>query len=274
MKLATIRVGDSTVAVRVDGDKAVEITGYASISELLTNGSLEEAAAANGTEYDFASADIAPVVPDPSKIVCVGVNYRNHIKEMGREPAEFPTLFTKFKESLLGPNDDFPIPPESDAIDYEGELALIIGKKVRRAKGEEAKAAIAGFTVANDGTMRDWQYRTTQWFQGKGWENSTPLGPVMITPEELPADAHMVTRLEGQVMQDTPVDDLLFDTVALVEYISTMFTLNPGDIILTGTPGGVGHARKPPVYVQPGQTVTVTIDGIGELVNKAVPEIV
>lgn len=272
MKLATIRKTGGTAAVRVVGDRYVEIPGYASVSELLAAGALDQAAQAQGTEGDFTSADLAPVVPTPGKIVCVGVNYRNHIKEMGREPAEFPTLFTKFPEALLGAHDDFPLPPESTKVDYEGEMALVIGTTVRRAKGAEAEAAIAGFTCANDGTMRDWQYRTTQWFQGKGWEKSTPLGPVLITPDELPADARMVTRVNGDVRQDTPVDDLLFGTVALVEYVSTMFTLKPGDVILTGTPGGVGHARKPPVYIQPGDVITVTIDGIGELRNTAVAE--
>ena len=208
----------------------------------------------------------------PQKVVCVGLNYRNHILEMGRELPEYPTLFTKYPESLIGPRDDIQLPPESDAVDWEGELALVVGKTVRRATAEQAAEAIAGYSVLNDVTMRDWQYRTPMWFQGKAWENSTPIGPVFVTPDEIPAGATMTTRVDGEVVQSTPIDDLVFDSAALISYISTIFTLNPGDVIATGTPGGVGHARKPQRYLTAGQTLSTSIDGIGELVNLAVAE--
>ncbi|MFY9262212.1 MAG: fumarylacetoacetate hydrolase family protein [Actinomycetaceae bacterium] len=272
MKLATIRRGGSTCAVRVDGGKYTVIPGYDSVSDLLAHGSLDDAANATGEEGDFASADLAPVLPSPSKVICVGINYRSHIEEMGHQTPEYPALFVKFAESLIGANDDLEIPPETDRFDYEGELTVVIGKKIRRATAAEAEAAIAGYTVANDGSLRDWQYRSSQWIQGKVWEGTTPIGPVIVTPDEFPADARIVTTLDGEVMQDAPVNDLLFGPVALVQYISTMVTLNPGDIILTGTPGGVGQARQPSVYVTPGKTVTVAIDGIGMLNNKAVAE--
>ncbi|WP_127131182.1 fumarylacetoacetate hydrolase family protein [Georgenia sp. SYP-B2076] len=272
MKLATLRLSDGrTVAARVEGDSAVEL-GFADVGELLRAGGLEAAASATGETHDLATADLAPVVPAPGKIVCVGLNYRNHILEMGRELPEYPTLFAKYPEALIGPRDDIQLPPESDKVDWEGELAIVIGKTVRRASADEAEAAIAGFAVLNDVTMRDYQYRTTQWFQGKTWENTTPFGPVLVTPEEIPAGATMTTSLDGEELQRTPIDDLVFGTAALVEYISTIFTLNPGDVIATGTPGGVGHARKPARYLTPGQTLTTTIDGIGELVNVAVSE--
>ena len=272
MKLATLRLPEGrTVAARVDGDTAVEL-GFADVGELLRAGGLAAAATATGASHDLATADLAPVVPAPGKIVCVGLNYRNHILEMGRELPEYPTLFAKYPEALIGPRDDIQLAPESDKVDWEGELAVVIGKTVRRADADQAKAAIAGFAVLNDVTMRDYQYRTTQWFQGKTWENSTPFGPVLATPDEIPAGAQMVTSLDGEVLQSTPIDDLVFDTVALVQYISTIFTLNPGDVIATGTPGGVGHARKPARYLAAGQTLTTTIDGIGELVNVAVAE--
>lgn len=272
MRLTTLRTASGTVAARVDGDKAVELTGYTDVADLLRRGDLAAVAQAAGTEHDLTTADLAPVVTTPGKIVCVGLNYRNHILEMGRELPEHPTLFTKFPEALIGPRDEIQVPPESDKIDWEGELAVVVGRSVRRADAEQAEAAIAGYTIMNDITMRDYQYRSPQWFQGKAWESSTPLGPVLVTPDELPADAELVTRLDGEEMQRARIDDLVFDAVALVRYISTIFTLNPGDVIATGTPGGVGHARKPGRYISAGQTVSVAIDGIGDVVNVAVAE--
>jgi acylpyruvate hydrolase len=268
MKFTTLRLGDRTAAARVEGDSAIEIEGYADLGDLLRRGSLD--VEATGPRHDLATADLAPVVPSPGKIVCVGLNYRNHILEMGRELPEYPTLFAKYPEALIGPRDEIVLPPESDKVDWEGELAVVIGTKVRRASAEEAEAAIAGYAVLNDVTMRDYQYRTPQWFQGKTWEDTTPFGPVLVTPDEIPDDAVMVTRLDGEELQRTPINDLVFDPITLVQYISTIFTLQPGDVIATGTPGGVGHARKPARYLAEGQTLTTTIDGIGELSNVAV----
>ncbi len=271
MRLATIRLGDQTAAVRVEGTTAIE-TGFADVGALLRAGGLEAAATADGARHDVDTVDLAPVVPNPGKIVCVGLNYRNHILEMGRELPEHPTLFAKYPEALIGPRDEIQLPPESDQVDWEGELAVVIGKRVRRASAEEAKAAIAGYSVLNDVTMRDYQYRTLQWLQGKTWENTTPFGPVLVTEDEIPADAQLVTTLDGEEVQRTPIDDLVFDAAALVRYISTIVTLQPGDVIATGTPGGVGHARKPARYLAPGQNLTTSVDGIGELVNVAVQE--
>ena len=271
MRLATIRLGDQTAAVRVEGTTAIE-TGFADVGALLRAGGLEAAATADGARHDVDTVDLAPVVPNPGKIVCVGLNYRNHILEMGRELPEHPTLFAKYPEALIGPRDEIQLPPESDQVDWEGELAVVIGKRVRRASAEEAKAAIAGYSVLNDVTMRDYQSRTLQWLQGTTWENTTPFGPVLVTEDEIPADAQLVTTLDGEEVQRTPIDDLVFDAAALVRYISTIVTLQPGDVIATGTPGGVGHARKPARYLAPGQKLTTSVDGIGELVNVAVQE--
>jgi acylpyruvate hydrolase len=269
--LATIRLGGTTAAVRVDGGTAIE-TGFTDVGALLRAGGLAAAAAADGARHELAAADLAPVVPHPGKIVCVGLNYRNHILEMGRELPEFPTLFAKYPEALLGPRNEIQLPPESGMVDWEGELAVVVGTSVRRASAQQAQAAIAGYSVLNDVTMRDYQYRTAQWFQGKTWENSTPFGPVLVTPDELPAGARLVTSLDGEELQRTPLDDLVFGAAELVRYISTIVTLRPGDVIATGTPGGVGHARKPARYLAPGQTLTTRVDGIGELVNVAVEE--
>ena len=272
MKLATLRTATGTIAVRVDGTTATHLEGFRDVGEILSAGALDDVSGLSGYTEPFDEARLAPVIRGAQKVVCVGLNYRNHILEMGRELPEFPTLFTKYPESLIGPRDDIQLPPESDAVDWEGELALVVGKTVRRATLEQAREAIAGYSILNDVTMRDWQYRTPMWFQGKAWENSTPIGPVFVTPDEVPAGAVMTTRVDGAEVQSTPIDDLVFDSAALISYISTIFTLNPGDIIATGTPGGVGHARTPKMYLQPGQVLSTTIDGIGELRNSAVAE--
>lgn len=272
MRLATLRLAGRTALARVEGEWAVELAEFTDVGDMLRRGGLARAESLDGPRHDLAAADLAPPVAAPGKIVCVGLNYRNHILEMGRELPKHPTLFTKYPEALCGPRDDIQLPPESGKVDWEGELAVVIGQAVRRARGEQARAAIAGYTVLNDVSMRDWQYRSPQWFQGKSWEKSTPLGPVFVTPEELPQDAVMTTAVDGEEVQRTPIDDLVHDVPTLVEYISTIFTLRPGDIIATGTPGGVGHARRPARYLQPGQTLTTAIEGIGELVNRAVAE--
>ncbi len=212
-----------------------------------------------------------PVLPSPGKIVCVGLNYRSHILEMGRELPAHPTLFAKYIDALVGPYDDIELPPESDAMDWEAELAVVIGRSVRRADADAATAAIAGFTAINDVTMRDWQYRTPQWLQGKTFESTTPLGPVLVTPDDLPGGVRpalrLTCRVDGELVQCADTADLVFDPVDLVRYISTIVTLRPGDLIATGTPGGVGHARTPPLHLRNGQILETEIDGIGELRN-------
>ena len=288
MKLATIRVSGTTRAVKADGPVLTENTvlidlGATDLGEFLaTEGWQESAAAASAADpgavtYPASAADFAPLVPNPSKVVCVGLNYRNHIQEMGRDLPEYPTLFAKFSDTLLGANDDIVKPGETDNWDWEAELAIVIGKPVRRARGAEAAAAIAGFTVLNDLSARDWQFRTNEWLQGKIWDSSTPVGPYLVTPDELPGGTKPELKIElvvdGETMQDDNTSDLLFDPVALVEYISTIVRLNPGDLIATGTPGGVGNARKPPRYLVGGESVTARIEGLGETVNKVVKEV-
>lgn len=232
----------------------------------------EATAEAGGRTYPVEGAAFAAPVSQPSKVVCVGLNYRNHILEMGRELPAHPTLFAKFADSLTGPGDEIARPAESAEFDWEAELALVIGKPVRRAAGAEAEAAIAGFTVLNDVTCRDWQYRTQQWLQGKAWDSCTPFGPYLVTPDELPGGVRpaleITLELDGEVMQHDSTADLLFDPVALVEYVSTVVRLNPGDVIATGTPGGVGHARKPARYLDGGSLLVTRIEGIGELRNR------
>ena len=273
MKLATIRTPEGTRAVKLAGQGYVDL-GVADVGELLAVPAWQASAAtAEGRTYPVEGADLAPVVPNPGKILCVGLNYRNHILEMGRDLPEYPTLFAKFTEALIGPRDDIEIPPESDQVDWEAELVVVIGTQVRRASADQAEAAIAGFTVMNDVTMRDWQYRTKEWLQGKTFESTTPLGPVLVTPDELPGGVApslaLSTSVNGEVMQKADTSDLVFDPVALVRFLSTIVTLKPGDVIATGTPGGVGHARKPARYLADGDVLVTEIEGIGRLENVA-----
>lgn len=273
MKLATIRIADSTRAVKLEDGKHIDL-GFADLGELFANDNWAElAAAANGESYDVEGADFAPVVPNPSKVVCVGHNYSNHIKEMGRELPTYPTLFPKFADTLIGANDDILKPSETEAFDWEVELCIVVGKKVHKATGADAEAAIAGFTVMNDISVRDWQFRTIEWTQGKIWDKSTPVGPYVVTPDEVggvrPA-LQVQTIVDGNVMQNDNTGTLLFDPVFLIEYISTMITLRPGDIIATGTPAGVGHARDPKVYLLGGENVVTKIEGLGECNNQIV----
>ena len=278
MKLATLRTASGTQAVRVDGDRLIEI-GCPDVGALLAMPDWRQRAeSASGAAHDAAGADFAPLVLNPGKIVCVGLNYRHHILEMGREIPEYPTLFTKYPEALIGASDDIQLAPESDSVDWEAELAVVIGATVRRARGSSAEAAIAGFAVLNDVTMRDWQYRTMMWDQGKTWEATTPLGPYLVTPDELPGGVRPALDLSclvnDEMVQSANTGDLVFDPVALVEYISTILTLRPGDVIASGTPGGVGHARKPPRYLAPGDVLTTDISGLGIARNRAVAEAV
>ncbi|MFF4575329.1 fumarylacetoacetate hydrolase family protein [Streptomyces sp. NPDC001410] len=274
MKLATLRTPAGTRAVRLDGDTLVDL-GHADLGELFAQADWQSiAATATGPTYAVDGADLAPVVPQPSKVVCVGHNYTNHIKEMGRELPAYPTLFPKFADTLCGPGDDIVKPAETDALDWEVELVVVIGKPVRRATEQEAACAIAGFTVMNDVSVRDWQFRTIEWTQGKIWDSSTPVGPYVVTPDELPGGVRPALRVrtvvDGQVMQEDNTGTLLFDPVHLVRYVSTVVRLNPGDLIATGTPAGVGHARDPKVYLLGGETVVTEIEGLGACTNKVV----
>lgn len=273
MKLATVRTPAGTRAVRIEAGTATEI-GFSDVGALLAEpGWREVAAAADGPKHDFASADLAPVLPRPGKIFCVGLNYRTHILEMGRELPEYPTLFAKFPEALVGPADPICLDDASAAVDWEAELAVVVGAPVRRATTEDAEAAIAGFAVLNDVTMRDWQYRSVEWLQGKTFEGSTPFGPFLVTPDELPGgtrpELELACSVDGETVQSANTADLVFDPVALVAYISTILTLQPGDVIATGTPGGVGHARDPRRYLTDGAELVTEIEGLGRQRNTA-----
>ena len=272
MRLATIRTEYGTTAARLDGDVLVPLEA-ADVGELLAvggGGRPRQGAA----PVPAAGADFAPVVPRPGKIICVGLNYRAHILETGRELPEYPTLFAKFADTLTGARDDLVLPSVSEKVDWEVELGVIIGRPVYRASVDEAEAGIAGYTVVNDVSMRDWQRRTLQWLQGKMFERSTPTGPYLVTADEVGTAPDLEVRCEVDdvVMQQSRTSDLLFGAAEIVAYASQAVTLRPGDLIATGTPGGVGNARKPPVYLRPGNVLRTWIEGLGECVNRCVAE--
>jgi acylpyruvate hydrolase len=275
MRFATIRTADGTTAARLEGDVLVPLAAT-SVSDLLTQTSDLSAvpARADWVPAQAAEADFAPVVPRPSKIFCVGLNYRLHIAETGRGIPEYPTVFAKFAETLLGPRDDLVLPAVSERVDWEAELGVIIGRPVRNATASQAQEAIAGFTVTNDISMRDWQRRTLQWLQGKAFERSCPAGPYLVTPDEVDGarDLAIGTQVDGADMQRSSTSDLLFSPAEIIAYLSNVITLQPGDLILTGTPSGVGDARDPRIYLRPGNVVRTWIEGLGECLNTCVPE--
>lgn len=269
MKLATIRNGATTAAVRIDDDRAVEVPGAADLGELLGQPDwCQRAESASGTSHELAALDYATLVPRPDKIVCVGLNYRSHILEMRRELPEYPTLFAKYRSALIGAYDDVALDEVVAQLDWEAELAVIIGAPARHVSEAGAPGAIAGYSVLNDVTARDWQSRTLQWLQGKTFEGSTPLGPWMVTSDEFDGLAGEITcEVNGETMQKSDVGDLVFGPAALVAYVSSIITMLPGDVIASGTPGGVGAAKQPPRFLADGDVVTTRIQGIGECRN-------
>ena len=278
MRLVTVRTEGGTRAGLLHEDH-VELIPFADVRRLLEQPDWATIVEQNrGNEMALGDADFAPVVPDPKKIICLGLNYKAHIEEMGRELPSHPTLFAKYAVSLIGARDPIVLPPESVAVDWEVELAFVIGARARRVKAADAASVVAGFTVFNDVSMRDWQMRTLQFLQGKTFERSTPVGPAVVTLDEVPggieADLAISCEVDGEQMQKARTSDLLFPPAALVEYLSTIMTLEPGDIVATGTPNGVGAGRNPPVFLKPGQTVRTSIDGLGELLNPTIAETV
>lgn len=270
MRIATARLDGETVAVRVDGDDLYPL-GYRDVGGLLAHGDwVEEAKTAGAGATPLpAGTQLAPVVPNPEKIFCAGLNYREHAKEAGLAEPEHPVLFGKYARTLIGPNDPIVLPANSDKVDWEAELCVVLGAECRMISPEQASGSIAGFTVINDISMRDWQRRTSQMLQGKNFEASTPVGPHLVTLDELedPTALRITTTVDGEIVQDSSTADLIFSVNELIAYISQFITLVPGDLIATGTPSGVGGARKPPIYLEPGQTLRTAIGGIGELVN-------
>lgn len=219
---------------------------------------------------DLNTVRILPPVPKPPKILCVGLNYDDHLEESGLKKPVYPEIFARFATSLIAHSEPIRLPRESTALDYEAELAVVIGRGGRRINRDRALDHVAGYSLFNDATIRDFQLRTPQWTMGKNFDGTGAFGPWLVTPDALPPGAHglhIQGRLNGQVMQDSSIDKLIFSVPALIEMISVAISLEPGDVIITGTPGGVGAARKPPVYMQSGDVFEVEIEGMGVLSN-------
>ena len=219
---------------------------------------------------DLDAVRILPPVPRPPKILCVGLNYDDHLEESGLKKPVYPEIFARFATSLIAHSEPIRLPPESVALDYEAELAVVIGQGGRRISHDQALDHVAGYSLFNDATIRDFQLRTPQWTMGKNFDDTGAFGPWLVTPDAMPPGAHglhIQGRLNGQVMQDSSIDKLIFNVSTLIELISVAISLEPGDVIITGTPGGVGAARKPPVYMQPGDVFEVEIEAMGILRN-------
>lgn len=269
MRLATVEHEQSTSAARLDGDDYV-LLPFRDVGELLSHPRWRSAATADGDRIPASALTLGKLVPHPNKIICLGLNYASHIAEMGRPTPEFPTLFAKYDGALIGPNDDVVLPRVSDKIDWEAELGVVIGTAGRHVRPDDALDLVAGYTVVNDVTARDWQHRTREFLSGKTFEATTPVGPHLVTPDEVPEGASglkISCDVDGVEMQRSDTSDLLFSVRDTIAYISTIITLLPGDIIATGTPGGVGAGRDPQVFLSPGQLLGTKIEGIGELTN-------
>jgi acylpyruvate hydrolase len=269
VRFASCRHRDETFAAAVVDDVVIPLRGVGELgaetsSQLLADPPLDER-----RRMPLADVTLRPVVPAPSKVVCVGLNYLAHVGETGRDVPEYPVLFTKWAQSLTGPRDPIALPPESVQVDYEGELAVVIGTAGRRIAAADALDHVAGYAVANDVTMRDYQYKTHQWLQGKSWDACTPLGPWLVTPDEVGDVAMLDIALtrNGETLQSASLAQLMFDVPTLISRVSEFATLLPGDVILTGTPGGVGFRREPQVFLQPGDRVAVEVSRVGRVEN-------
>ena len=231
-------------------------------------------AMAAGSVTPLGEADLLSPVGRPPAVLAVGLNYRAHAAEGGREPPKVPIIFNKHHNCIVGPGDPIHLPAAApDMVDYEGELAVVIGRSARAVPASEAASYIAGYTIMNDVSVRDWQRRSPTMTMGKSWDTHGPCGPWMVTSDSLdPHACRLVTEVSGEVRQDANTDDLIFDCYAIVEHLSTAFTLDPGTIIATGTPAGVGAFTDPPSLLRDGDEVAITIEGIGTLTNPVIAE--
>ena len=273
MKFVTYLHDDKLGWGLLDDGEIVGLTHFApSLKAAVSKGNLAEApgAAANGKTVPLDEITWLPPIPDPARILCIGQNYAAHRDEMGGDRTAHPLIFTRYPSSVSGHNQALSKPAESDEYDYEGELAVIIGKPGRRVRPEQALDHIAGYSCFMDGSIRDFQVHTTQYIPGKNFDASGSCGPWMIPAGEMPdpnAGYRLMTHLNGAMVQSTTTDLMLFPVPVLIAYLSTFTTLEPGDIIATGTPGGVGYKREPQLYMFPGDRVEVEVEGVGTLSN-------
>lgn len=276
MRLATIHTNKGTRTAVFDNGQWV-VVPLRMREDILagwpgSKAAVERAAREPGAERVAEGvAKFLPPVPDPHKIVCLGLNYRDHAAESGSPIPKDPILFSKYATSLIGQGDTIILPPVSSEVDFEAELVFVVGKGGRNIKEADALAHVAGYTIGHDVSARDWQLKKDgkQWMVGKTFDTFAPVGPALVMADEMP-DPHLLgirLRLNGQTMQDSNTSQMIFSVPATLAYLSQVFTLEPGDLIFTGTPPGVGFARKPPVYLKGGDVVEIEIDGLGVLRN-------
>jgi 2-keto-4-pentenoate hydratase/2-oxohepta-3-ene-1,7-dioic acid hydratase in catechol pathway len=261
---------------RVEGNNIMELAaagGPQTLREAIAAGSLAELTA--GAAFALADIVLLPVIPDPAKIICVGLNYASHVKETGRDQKEYPAIFTRWADTLVAHDEPLVCPKISERFDYEGELAVIIGSGGHKISRDDAMDHIAGYSIFNDASVRDWQRHNIQFTPGKNFPATGAFGPAMVTPDSISdlSSQRVQTRLNGELLQDQPISDLIWDIAFLIEYISVFTPLSAGDVIVTGTPGGVGDKRNPPVYMKAGDKVEVSIGEIGTLTNRIIDEI-
>lgn len=259
-------------SIRVVFDEAL-----ADLDAQIAAGTLAEAGAkaAAGEAIDETALTFLPPVTRPSKIVCLGLNYRDHAEESGLGIPEFPVLFARFPSSLIGHGAPIILPKVSEQLDWEAELVVVLARGGKNIAKADALAHVAGYSVFNDASIRDYQMKTPQWTAGKNFDDTGAFGPWLVTPDELPAGASglkIECRVDGKVMQSSNTANLIFDVATTIELLSTFMTLEAGDVLVMGTPGGVGLARKPPVFMTGGQTCEVEIEGVGLLVNPIIAE--
>ena len=276
MKIASFETDRRRTYGVVKGDAIVEASSgfrerHPDLRAVLAADALAELAGdADGESIDVASINFLPTIPNPDKVICVGINYRPHLEEMGRTPPDHPVIFVRFAGSQTGHEQPIVRSRATEQFDFEGELGVVIGRAARHVSRDAAFEYIAGYTCFMDGTARDWQKHTTQFTPGKNFHSSGAMGPTLVSRDEVPDVTALTlqTRVNGVVMQEGRLSELIFDIPTLIEYLSTFTELLPGDVIATGTPGGVGAARTPPVWLADGDEVAVDIAGIGVLVNQ------
>lgn len=269
MKFAQILLRGKPVAVIEQGSRWYQLdkplADYLATSEV----QVISAEHMGAQPLDLSEDDFIRPLSNVSRLLCVGLNFTDHAKEVGAETPSHPTIFTKFGNALIGPGEQIQMPTESNKIDWEVELCAVVGKEGRRIPVEEAEKYLLGYTVLNDVSVRDWQGRTSEWFQGKNWDSMTPFGPVIVSPDELDiaGGLAMTCTVDGETRQQGSTANLIFKPAEVISYISTFMTLQPGDLIALGTPAGVGLSLRPRKWLAPGQTVVTEIEGIGRLTN-------
>jgi acylpyruvate hydrolase len=275
VRLATIRTANGTRAARLEGEMLVLLRAD-DVGTLLAEPDRDRAAHdETGESVPLAGAEIATLITQPTKTLWVGLNYRDHLLETGTPLPTYPTLFSKFTEALIGAHDDIILPSVSDEVDWEVELCVVIGRAARHVPTSEALSVIAGYTVTNDISVRDYQLRTHNSTQGKTFEQTTPVGPFLVTGDEVDdaLDLEVGCEVDGELVQHDRTSELVFSSAELVSYCSDIVTLKAGDLISTGTPGGVGFTRQPPRYLRQGQVVRTFIEGLGECRNVCNKEV-